>query len=460
MTNATRIVEGRQVQVPEIIETNVLILGAGPSGLVAAHEAALTGASVVLVDPTGEIGGNGAFSTGYMAFADTSLQRENGIRDTPELFLNDMRTEVERKRDAFEPEFDIELATRFVQESGTAFEYMADLGFGFGRFISRPHQHTVDRMVVLLKTIQFRDIFAQRLSELGVTLMLRSRARELLTTGGSVNGALIEKSSGHQTQVRASAGIVVTTGGYQASAAMRKRYQPALDSTSPYQGLDTIVGDGHTMLEAVGADLVNMHMVPELVQIASRLVEECIAVNESGRRFHDEAGPYNERLRALRRQPGSIAYFLCDARTGERHAQLLGEMPGPAKHLGSLEDVARAINAPASTLSETVARWNQIVEGGSMLDREFGRVVFPDPPIGIRTPPYTVVPMSVGSDISAGGARVSPDMEVLKVDRTPIVNVFAAGDCIGLINSAAGLGGIHLSSAVTLGRIAGKSAAA
>jgi succinate dehydrogenase/fumarate reductase flavoprotein subunit len=448
----------RAVPEPEVTYTDVLVLGAGPSGLAAAHEAALGGASVIVVDPTGEIGGNGAFSTGYMAFAGTSLQREQGINDTPGTFLADMLLEVERKREAFDPEFGVDVATRFAEESGEAFEYLVNLGFQFGRFVSRPRQHTVDRMVVMLETIQFREIFLQLFAELGVTLRLRSRARELTSTGGVVSGALLEGTNGQQTEVRASSAVIVTTGGYQASVEMRRRYQPAFDPTTPYQGLDTIVGDGQIMLGSLGADLVNMHMVPELVQIASRLVEECIAINESGRRFHDEAGPYRERLQALRSQPGGIAYFLCDARTAERHAQLLGEMPGPAKRLGSLAEIARAISAPAEALTETVERWNTAVEGGKP-DDEFGRVVFPDPPIGIRTPPFTVVPMTVGSDISAGGARVSPEMEVLRADGTPIANLFAAGDCNGLINAAAGLGGVHLASAVTLGRVAGRSAA-
>jgi succinate dehydrogenase/fumarate reductase flavoprotein subunit len=213
------------------------------------------------------------------------------------------------------------------------------------------------------------------------------------------------------------------------------------------------------MLEAAGAELVNMHMVPELVKMASRLVEECIALNEAGERFEDEAGPYQERLRLLREQPGAIGYFLCDADTARRQAQLLAEIPGGTRRFATLADLARAIGAPADTVVATVDRWNSVVESGAAVDPEFGRVVFPDPRTGIRTPPYHVKQMVVGTDISAGGARVSPDMEALTPAGEVIPGLFAAGDCNGLINSAAGLGGVHLASAVTLGRVAGRSAA-
>lgn len=441
------------------INTDVLVLGAGPSGLFAANEAALAGASVLLVDATGELGGNAPFSSGYMAFACTSLQREHGIVDTPEAFLDDMILEVERKRELFNPELGIDVARRYAQESGAAFEYMVELGFRFGRLVSHPLLHRTDRRVTMLDRSQFHGIFSERFTTLEVTLMLRTRALGLVFAGGVVSGARLESSKGEQSEVHASSGVVVTTGGYQAGAEMRRRYQPNLDPNSPHMGLDTAVGDGQSMLEAQGGDLVNMNMVNELVQVASSLVEECIAVNEAGERFHDEAGPLDERVLALRRQPGAIAYFLCDARTAERRAQLLAEMPGRAKHLDSLGEVARAIGAPADALVETVQRWNATVEGGATVDPEFGRVVFPDPRIGIRTPPFTVTPMVVGTGVSGGGARVSTDMEVLRTDGSSIANVFAAGDCNGLINSALGLGGIHLGSAVTLGRVAGQSAA-
>jgi succinate dehydrogenase/fumarate reductase flavoprotein subunit len=440
------------------IDTDVLVLGAGPGGLAAAHQAALSGASVLLVDRTGELGGNGAFSSGYMAFAGTSLQRAHGIEDSAELFLQDMLAEVERKRESYDPEFGAEAGARFAQDSGPAFEYLVGLGFGFGRFVPRPRQHTASRMVVMLRTAQFQELYSKLLPDLGVTFMPRTRARELLSAGGRVTGALAERADQTMVEIRAARSVIVTTGGYQASSELRARYQPELDPHAPYQGLDTIVGDGQMMLQAAGAALVNMHMVPELVKMASRLVEECIALNEDGKRFEDEAGPYQERLQKLRAQPGGIGYFLCDAHTARRHAQLLAEIPGPHRSADTITDVARIIGAPADVVTRTVERWNATVESSATTDPEFGRVIFPDPRIGIRTPPFTVVPMVAGTDISAGGVRVSPDMEALDVQGKPIPRLYSAGDTTGLINSAAGLGGVHLASAVTLGRVAGQTA--
>lgn len=444
---------------PEDAVADIVIVGAGPSGLAAAHAAASAGARVLLIDRTGELGGNGTFSSGYMAFAATSQQRAQGIDDSPELFLADMLAEVERKRATFDPVFGLEVGARFAQESAAAFEFLAGLGVEFGRFVPRPQQHSALRMTVMLRMSQFHEVFSRDLARLGVRVVNRVRARQLVTERGRVTGVLAERADGEPIEFGARHAVIVTSGGYQASAELRGKYQPKFDPHAPYQGLDTIVGDGQLMMEAAGAELVNMHMVPELVKMASRLVEDCIALNEAGVRFSDEAGPYSERLRLLREQPGGIGYFLCSAATAREKAQLIAEIPGPHRRLATLADVARAIDAPLDVVTATVERWNQTVESGTALDPDFGRVVFPESRVGIREAPFTLMPMTVGTDISAGGARVSADMEVLTSAGTAIPNLFAAGDAAGMINSAAGLGGIHLASAVTLGRVAGHIAA-
>lgn len=437
--------------------TDLAVLGAGPSGLTAAHTAALAGAEVMIIDATGTLGGNGAFSSGYMAFADTSLQREHLIDDSPELFLHDMIDEAGRKRADFDPHFNLLVARRFAERSAEAFDYLCGLGFSFGRFVPRPNQHSVSRMLSLRDATEFNTVFGKVIEAAKIRTMFWSRARDLLSEGGVIRGARVSGPSGQDFEVRAER-TIVCTGGYQASAELRARYQPRFDSHSPYQGLDTIVGDGQMMIERAGGELVNMHVVPELVKISSRLVEECIAVNESGRRFCDEAGPYSERVAALRRQAGGMGYFLFDEITRQRLPQLIADLPGTARQASTIAGVARLIGAPADVLESTVARWNSVVESGADRDPEFGRVVFPDPRAGIRRAPFSVVRMKIGTDISAGGGLVSPDLQVLRADGSPVPNLYAAGDCCGAVNAAAGLGGIHLASAVTLARVAAQAA--
>jgi succinate dehydrogenase/fumarate reductase flavoprotein subunit len=349
------------------------------------------------------------------------------------------------------------VAEQFAEHGGATFERLRVLGIGFDRFVARPHQHQVNRTVVMSEPAAFRDVLGARLAEAGAGLLLRSRVAELTMSAGSVTGVVAEGPAGRVAEIRARRGVIVATGGYQASTPMRARYAPGLDPASAYPGLDTNRGDGQLMIEKAGGELVNMDMVPEVVLIASRLVEDCIAVTEDGERFHDEAGPERERLRRLRGLGGPGAYYLCDARTATAKAQLVADVPGDRKTFPTLAAVARAIGAPADVLERTVRRWNETVSSGAATD-EFGRVVFPVSGVGITDPPYTVLPLVVGTNITGGGARTSPDGEVLNPAARPVPNLFAAGDCNGSISAANGMGGVHIAAALTLGRIAAERA--
>ena len=71
--------------------SDVVIIGAGIAGLVAAHECLDNGRSVTLIDRHGKdrIGGLARTAFGGMALVGTPLQRRLGIRDTPALALSD-----------------------------------------------------------------------------------------------------------------------------------------------------------------------------------------------------------------------------------------------------------------------------------------------------------------------------------------------------------------------------------
>src|SRR6476660_7990146 len=74
------------------VETaDVLVVGAGLAGLVAAAEAADAGRSVVLVDQEGEqsLGGQAFWSLGGLFLVDSPEQRRMGIKDSHELALQD-----------------------------------------------------------------------------------------------------------------------------------------------------------------------------------------------------------------------------------------------------------------------------------------------------------------------------------------------------------------------------------
>ncbi len=73
------------------IDTDVLVIGAGLSGLVAAAEAADAGKRVTIVDqePGASLGGQAYWSFGGLFLVDSPEQRRMGIKDSAELALSD-----------------------------------------------------------------------------------------------------------------------------------------------------------------------------------------------------------------------------------------------------------------------------------------------------------------------------------------------------------------------------------
>ena len=439
----------------------MVVAGGGPGGCSAALEAARAGASVVLLETLDAVGGNAARSTGYMAFADFEAQHEAGINDSPEAYLADMEAEAAQCSERYGVIFDSALARRYATESADAYRFLVDLGFRFGRFVPRPRQHTIDRMMDVVDVASFGALFADALAGAGVEVRCGVRARRLLTTGGRVSGVTCEPNGATARPAALTAGraVILAAGGYQANAALRARYQPAHLAATPYLGVHSDVGDGHLMGQAVGGDLINMTMIPPLVMVASALVEDSIAVDGSGRRFGDEAGPYDERVAALEATPERRAFYIFDDRVRSRRGDLVAQMPEPAVSAPTAAELAERIGCPAGALAATLDRWNATVTSGAGKDPEFGRVVFGKPRLPITEPPLWASPMVVGINFPAGGFRVSLDCEVFNGFGEVIDGLFAVGDCVGGIAPAIGLGGVKISSAVALGRIAGRVAA-
>jgi succinate dehydrogenase/fumarate reductase flavoprotein subunit len=437
-------------------EVDVIVIGGGVGGCAAALEASLAGADVLLLEAGDAVGGNAARSTGYLAFAGTKMQRDAGIEDSPADFVRDMLAEIDRQRDRYGIVFDEELAWRFAEESATTYEFLVELGVEFTRFIPRPAQHSIDRMVGTKDVSEFGTAFARALDAQGVRVLVHTRGRSLIREGERIVGVHAEGPEG-PIALRARNAVILSAGGYQANAEMRRRYQPARLADTPYLGVHTDRGDGHAMGAAVGGDLINMTMVPSLIMVASAFVEDAIAIDRTGQRFHDEAGPYDARVDALESRPERIAHYIFDARTMAEKRLLIDQMPQPAVSAPTLAELGKLIGCDPGQLELTVEEWNRAVKDGK--DVRHGRVVMPRSGVGITEAPYSAIPMVVGINFPAGGFRVTTDLEVIDVFGRTIPGLLAVGDCVGGVSPAIGLGGLKITPAVTFGRIAGRVAA-
>ena len=224
----------------------------------------------------------------------------------------------------------------------------------------------------------------------------------------------------------ATRGVVLATGGYQAGHLLRQRYQPARAAQSPYYGTSNCRGDGHVMGAAVGADLVNMTYLPPTVLAASTVVENAIAVNTGGVRFHDEAGSFETGSRTAGAR-GSVR-LVHPRRRAPRG-------PGAADRADA--ELAGARGHPHRTgwrpWGSGRMRWRPPSSSGTpswppaRSTDHLGRSAVPQDRRGLCQGPFTAVPMVEGVNISCGGFRTTARMQVVDVLGRAVADSFAAG---------------------------------
>jgi succinate dehydrogenase/fumarate reductase flavoprotein subunit len=437
-------------------EYDVVVVGAGPAGMSAAIAAAERGAAVALVDALDRVGGNAVLSTGYLAFVDVDHQREHGIVDSAETFLADAAHQFAMHRDKAGMIWDEELTWLFARESAETYRRLVDLGLEFSRLIPRPQQNSVDRLLAT-DPAQIGRIHERRLAELGVEILLSTHVATLVVEDGRVVGVRATARD-ENVELRARRGVVLACGGYQGNRELRRRYQPARDIDDHVVGVPTCRGSGHVLGASVGGDLINMGYLQPMILVASLVVEEAIAVNTQGRRFHDEAGPYGDRVAALARQPDQKAWYVVDGRTLEHHRDLMDRMPEDVVVRDSVEELGNTLGCDVGAPADTVKEWNAFLRGDEPVDPSFGRVVLPDERRVLAEAPFAAAPMIRGTTFTWGGLVVTRDMQVVTVLGDVVPGLFAAGDTIGGLNVVSSVGGLHISGALTLGRIAGAAA--
>lgn len=269
------------------ITADVLVVGAGLSGLVAAATAYAAGKSVAVLDqePEASLGGQAHWSFGGLFMVDTPEQRRLGVKDSPELALSDWLASA-----AFDQATDKQArqwAEAYVNfASGEKRAWLKSLGVGIfplvqwaerGGYGPQGHGNSVPRFHVTWGTgpglvEPFLAKVMEGVERGRVSLHFRHRARALVMTGDTVTGVsgdLLEGSTAARGQAssrlavgdfEASAGaVVVTTGGIGANHEKVRRQWPGGNApASMLSGVPASVdGDFLSVVEKAGGALVN-----------------------------------------------------------------------------------------------------------------------------------------------------------------------------------------------------------
>ncbi len=273
------------------MDADVIVVGAGLAGLVAAHELTTAGKKVALLDQenAANLGGQAWWSFGGLFFVDSPEQRRARISDSVELAWSDWRGSAGFDRLDDEDSWAVKWARAYVEfAAGEKRSWLAGLGMSWlpfagwaerGDLRAGGHGNSVPRFHITWGTgtgVAEPFIASARRAASAGLLEFRHRHRvdELVVEGGAVvgvRGKLLKNddsargvSSNREEiddfEVRAQA-VIVTTGGIGANHDLVRQYWPERLGTAPKSmitGVPRYV-DGRMLgiAEAAGARLVN-----------------------------------------------------------------------------------------------------------------------------------------------------------------------------------------------------------
>jgi 3-oxosteroid 1-dehydrogenase len=141
-----------------------------------------------------------------------------------------------------------------------------------------------------------------------IPLWLNTPLQELLVDDGRVCGALVSQG-GNSRRIYARRGVLLATGGFSHNAEMRQRYQQNPIGSDWTAAAPGATGDAVTVGEKIGAALGFMgsawwsptYRIPDgrvLALIAGKSNPGSLIINRRGKRFANEAQPYEDFIKA------------------------------------------------------------------------------------------------------------------------------------------------------------------
>lgn len=465
-------------------DADVIVVGAGIAGLSSAVEMARGGADVLVVDMSSVFGGHAVSAHGGLAIVGSPEQQAAGIADSPDLAFADFMNWGE---DAEE-----EWVRYYVNNSKTAIhDWVTDLGVVFedlwhlpGNSVPRFH-NVRGRGLGLVTPIYLGALRA------GVRFRWNTRVDELIVQNGRVVGVRGTGLRGDSAIVLRSPIVLLATGGFQSNL---ERVRDNWNDALPFP--DRILAGSGWNSQGLGLDLARaagaaFHRLdhqwnyvtgvpdpryPDADRGLNVLIDHAIWVNVEGRRFVDECAAAKTAFPAVVKQPTGSYWAIFDARgregllvsgsgwTEERVQREIIDNPDLVKQASTIADLAALTGVPTEALTETVTRFNTLVDEG--VDSEFQRFGQGDGnPLAcqqlerLERPPYFAVRNYPLARKSMGGIAIDLAGHVLNEQGGVIPGLYAGGEVSGFagINGKAGLEGTFLGPSILTGRVAGQS---
>lgn len=452
----------------ETVNEDVVVIGAGGAGLVAAIEAKLNGAqNVAVLEKMAFAGGNTLISGGEYAAPNNWIQEKEGIKDSPDTFYNDILKGGDNEGD---PKLVRVLADNALDGAKWLRDYVnvsfEDRQLFFGG-------HSVKRSLVPKDAtgVEMIKKLLAKADELGIKVYYETPAKELIMDKDRVVGVKATSETTEYT-FNAKNGVIIASGGFGSNVQMRMKYNKDIDESILSTNTVGITGDGIEMAQKIGAKTEDMQYIqtyPTCDPISGallyfgdvRLAGGSILINQEGKRFVEELQRRDVISMAIKKQTGSVAYQFCDQAQVD-NSGVAKNHKGEVEYLfnnkllvkaNSIKEAADFFGIDAKELEKTVEKYNQYARDGK--DLEFNKR-------GKLTPftkegPFYIMKAVPAVHHTMGGLKIDEDARVIGAKGQPIKGLFAAGEVTGDIHGTNRLGSDAIADITVFGKIAGKN---
>lgn len=447
---------------------DVIVIGGGGAGLTAAIEASQNGASVILVEKMPMLGGNTLISGGEMAAPGNWIQDKESIQDDKEKFYQDILKGGDNENNP-------ELVRVLADNATTDAEWLRDeVGVTFEDYMLFFGGHSVKRSLVPKDAsgVELIEKLSAKADGLGVITHLDTAATELVQDGNKV--VAVKATYGDkEITYKANNGVIIATGGFGSNLDMRVKYNPEMNEKILSTNSVGSTGDGITMAENIGAELLDMEYIqtyptcdPEtgtLLYVGDvRLDGRSILVNKEGKRFVEELERRDVISKATIEQTDNVSYMFWDetameaSKVNVKHKKEYDNLieRGILVKADTIEEAAAHFGIDAEELKKTVENYNEYAANGK--DLEFNKR---GDLVAFTQAPYYIMKSRPAIHHTMGGIKINTNAEVVNTDGQIIEGLFAAGEVTGDIHGTNRLGSDAIADITVFGRIAGRNAA-
>lgn len=354
-----KVKEEKKLVQGETETTDVVIVGAGISGIMASYELQLNHPEIkfILVEKLATIGGSLPTTGGAIFGTDSTIHKADGVKTTMDQIISFFETTSQEK-------------VKNEKLVANVFDFSADT-LAILESLNAPYTGKTEKV-----DPSSNDLFSLRMENKGkgfydflkaevedkkpFDLRLETQVKELIVEDGVVKGVKVvdkeKEYSIHASQV------ILATGGFGSNPELMEKLAPNYtEGVIATNGGAT--GDGINLTEQFGTPVFGDGTMGSVVNPdRSDLLNSTFIVNKEGVRFTNEKAPKYVVQRDVADLPEHKAYVIVDSSYSDVEGLQKAIDSKMAVAYDTLEDLAKAAGIDAEALQAEVAAYNKAID--------------------------------------------------------------------------------------------------